>query len=155
MSTPRPRARISLTAAVAALAGTLALGACAAGPSRAAQARAAWGEPAARTAYPLTVRFDNAARGPVHVYLVTAQREWLLGRVEPGALATLRVPPAALAGTLGFVRLAVLEGARLTPQAARDPRAALTIAQPARAFAVQRWTFERGQLTPLQLAGRR
>lgn len=161
MTTLRPRALVSLAAAMAAAtAGTLALGACAAGPSRAARSRpawspAAWTEAADPEARPLSVRFDNGARGQVHVYLITAQGEWLLGRVEPGALATLRIPPAALAGPPGFVRLAVLEGARLTPQAGRDARAVLTIAQPASAFAAQRWTFAQGQLTPLQLAGAR
>lgn len=142
------------------MAGTLALSACAAGPSRAAESRAApspsaWTEAAALAARPLSVRFDNGARGHVHVYLITAQGEWLLGRVEPGERATLRVPPTALAGPPGFVRLAVLEGARLTPQAGRDARALLTIAQPASAFAAQRWTFAQGQLTPVRLAGAR
>ncbi len=152
MTLPRLRPLVSLAAAAAA---TLAVGACAGSPSRTGPSRAAWDESAAVRAHPPTVRFDNAANAPVHVYLVTPQREWLLGRVEAGALTTLRIPPAALAGAPGFVRLAVLEGARMTAQAARDPRAAFTIAQPASAFAIQRWTFAHGQLTPLRLAGAR
>ncbi|MDQ3997096.1 MAG: hypothetical protein M3303_08755, partial [Gemmatimonadota bacterium] len=51
----------------------------------------------------------------------------------------------------GLVRLAVIMGGRLTLQAARDPRAQLTIAQPASAILSQQWRFAQGQLTPLPL----
>ena len=37
---------------------------------------------------PGQIRFDNDAREHVHVYLIGEKREWLLGRVEPGAMAT-------------------------------------------------------------------
>ena len=138
MTTPRPHARVSLAAL------TLALAACATAPAR----------PTAGAA--LALRFDNEAREHVHVYLVGERREWLLGRVAPGARATLRIPAAALADSPGFVRLAVLPGGRLTQQSVAEARAAVTIAQPARALASQRWWFSQataqpqapGQLTP-------
>jgi hypothetical protein len=104
---------------------------------------------------PLTIRFDNGAREHVHVYLVGRHRQWLLGRVEPGARATLRIPKAALAGYLGVVQLAVLTGERLTLQAARHSRATFTVAQPASAILSQRWMFAQGQLTSLPFRGAR
>jgi len=101
---------------------------------------------------PLTIPFDNYSREYVHVYLVDGRdRQWLLGRVEPWSQATLRVPAAALAGSTGFVQLAVLTSERITPQVARDPRAMLTVAQPASAILSLRWAFAQGQLTPLPL----
>ena len=147
MSTPRPRTIVSFVATTTA---ALALAACARGASRPA---AAGPRPAAVDAP--VVRFDNEGREHVHVYLVGERREWLLGRVEPGARATLRIPPASLAASPGFVRLAVLAGGRLTADAAGERRAALTIAQPAAAILAQRWTFGQGQLTPLGPAGAR
>lgn len=148
MITPRTRAIVSFLATTTTAA--LALGACAGSPSRpAADGRALVpGAP--------TVRFDNEGREHVHVYLVGEQREWLLGRVEPGARATLRVPDASLAGQPGFVRLAVLTGERVTMQAARDARATIattTVAQPASTILSQRWTFAQGQLTSLRRPG--
>ena len=73
----------------------------------------------------------------------------------PGARATLRIPDASLDGSPGFVQLAVLTGERLTLQAARSPRATLTIAQPASALLSQRWMFAQGQLMSLGLGGAR
>jgi hypothetical protein len=147
MTTLRTRAFVSLAATTAV---TLALGACAPGPSR-----PALDGPAPMDGRPIAIRFDNDAREHVHVYLVGGQRQWLLGRVEPGARATLRIPEAALAGSLGSVQLAVLTGERLTLQAARDPRATFTVAQPASAILSQQWMFAQGQLTSLPLRGAR
>lgn len=135
MTTPHARSRVSLAAALTA---TLALGACAGGP-----ARHAGREPARLPAPPIAVRFENEARDYVHVYLVGAKREWLLGRVAPGALAMLRIPDAALAGDLWSMQLAVLVGERATLRAADDPRAAITLAQPAAAILAHRWTFSK------------
>jgi hypothetical protein len=147
MTTRLTRAIVSLAATMAV---TLALGACVRGPSRPAS-----DGPAPMDGHPLTIRFDNYGREHVHVYLVGTQRQWLLGRVEPGARATLRIPEAALAGSQGFVQLAVLTGERLTLQAARDPRATFTVAQPASAILSQQWMFAQGQLTSLPLRGAR
>ena len=97
----------------------------------------------------LTFRFDNDGREHVHVYLIGVQRQWLLGRVEPGAMATLRIPVDAIEASARFVRLAVLTGERVTLQASRDPRATLTIEQPVSAVLGQRWRFSEGQLTSL------
>lgn len=147
MTTPRTRSLVSL---VTTLAATLALGACASAPSRHAGDGLAPMEGS-----PLAVRFDNDARTHVHVYLVGERREWLLGRVEPGAIAALRIPNAALAENQGFVRLAVLAGERVTLRAAANARTEITIAQPASAILAQRWTFSRtlsqGQLTARRL----
>jgi hypothetical protein len=149
MTTPRTRSRVSLAGLTAALTValtvTFALGACATAPSPAP----------APTAAPVAVRFDNDASVYVHVYLIGEKREWLLGRVEPGARATLRIPDASLLESQGTVRLAVLAGDRVTLRAARDARAAMTIAQPTSTMLSQRWTFsqtlQQGQLTSLRL----
>jgi len=140
MTTSGTRVVVSLAAAVTL---TLALGACA------AASRSGLDEQEQMAASPLTVRFENEAREHVHVYLVTERREWLLGRVEPGSVATLRVPEASLAENPRSVRLAVLAGAAVTVQAARNPRAALTIAQPTSALLSQQWMFAQGQLTSM------
>ena len=101
----------------------------------------------------LTVRFDNEAQVSVHVYLVSEQREWLLGGVAPGARATLRLPVAALEETVGFVRLVVLAGGPMAVVVARDPRATYTISQPASSILKQRWTFSQRQLSPPEIFG--
>jgi len=92
----------------------------------------------------------------VHVYLVGEKREWLLGRVEPGARATLRIPEDALAGNPRSMQLAVLTGERITLRAAGAARTAISIQQPATQLLAQRWTFSTtlasGQLTSFQLA---
>jgi len=148
MTTLRPRSLVSLAAALTV---TLTLGGCVSAPSR-----TAWDAPAAADGTPLVVRFDNDARDYVHVYLIGEQRQWLLGRVEPGARATLRIPETALAGNPGSMRLAVLAGQRVTLHAAGAPGAAIAIAQPAAAFLSQRWSFSQtlanGQLTVLPRA---
>ena len=143
MTTPRTRAIVSLAAAMTL---TLAFGACVPGPSRLPSER-----PASVAARRLAIRFDNDAREHVHVYLIGEQREWLLGRVEPGARAALPIPEASLDGGPGLVRLAVLAGGRLTLQASRDARARVTVQQPASAILSQRWMFAQGQLTSLRL----
>jgi hypothetical protein len=143
MTTPRTHAIVSLTATMAV---TLALGACASGPSVPGLDRSA------PMGGPLAIRFDNDSREHVHVYLVDGrQHQWLLGRVEPWSQAALRVPAAALAVRTGFVQLAVLTSERMTPQVVRDPRAMLTVAQPVSALPSMRWMFAQGQLTPLPL----
>jgi hypothetical protein len=145
MTTPRIRSLVSLAAAL-----TLTLGGCASAPSH-----SAWDGSAPAEGPPLTIRFDNDSRDYVHVYLVVDQREWLLGRVEPGARAALKIPDAALSGNAASVRLAVLAGERVTQRAAGEPRAAITMAQSAVEILSQRWTFSqtpgRGQLTSLLL----
>ena len=151
MTTLRIRSRVSLAAALLV---PLALGGCVGAPSRLAS------DGPARSDRPqLAVHFDNDARDHVHVYLVGGRREWLLGRVEPGARARLRLPEAALAEDLGSMRLAVLVGERVTLRAADKARATITMAQPAAAILSHRWTFSQtpatGQLTALRLAGAR
>lgn len=147
MTTLRSRLYVSV---IAALTVTLVLGGCASTPSRPASDAIAPSEGGQ-----LAFRFDNEARDNVHVYLVGAKREWLLGRVAPGARATLRIPEEALAEDAGFVRLAVLAGQRATLRAAGESRAATSIDQPVAAIVSQRWTFsktvERGQLMALGL----
>jgi hypothetical protein len=104
-------------------------------------------------ARPLSIRFDNEGREYVHVYVVGQKREWLLGRVEPGAGSTLRRPEGSGTEATGFVRLVVVAGGATTLDAAHDVRARVTMAQPATVLAAQRWRFAQGQLTGL--AGRR
>ena len=143
MTTPRPYVLVS-RAAMTIL--TLALGACASAP-----ARQALEQPSPIEAGQVSLRFDNQARSYVHVYLVGAKREWLLGRVEPGAVATLRIPDGSLESNPGFVQLAVVEGKQVTQRAARDARAQLTIAQPASSILARQWRFVPGQLTSREL----
>ena len=146
MTTPRLHALVSLASTIVL---TLGLGACAGTP-----ARVGLNDPAPEEATSLAIRFDNEARDYVHVYLVGQQREWLLGRVEPGATTALRIPDGALTDETGFVRLAVVQGGHVTQQAARDPRAMLTMAQLPTTLASQRWRIAQGQLTGLALGSR-
>ena len=88
---------------------------------------------------PLTIRFDNQARDHVHVYLIGQRREWLLGRVEPGGVATLRLPEDVFDSDPGFVQLGVLAGGNVTQRAARDPRVQLTISQDPSSLLTRRW----------------
>jgi hypothetical protein len=146
MTTSRTRALVSLATTIA----TVALGACAG-----AAPRQALDGSALRERPPGAIRFDNDGRDYVHVYLVGERRQWLLGRVEPGAIATLRIPAAALARDSGPMRLAVIVGGRVSLQAARDASVRLTIAQPASHILSQEWRFAQGQLTSLGLSGSR
>ena len=144
MLTPAGR----LTVSVISVAVTLALGACARGPSPTTRPGAA-----AAAEQGATIRFVNEAESYADVYLVGETRQWWLGRVAPGARTTLRISNEALTVTSGYLRLAVLAGASLTAQAARDPRATLTIAQPGQSLLDQRWTFRQSQLTAPELFG--
>jgi hypothetical protein len=147
MTTPRTRSLVSLATTLTL---ALTLGGCASAPSsRALDASAPTDEA------PLAIRFDNQGREYVRVYLVGARREWLLGRVEPGARATLRIPDEALADDSRAMRLAVLAGGRLAVQATGEARAATMMAEPVALILAQRWTFSQslsgGQLTWLPL----
>ena len=147
MTTSRTRALVSLAVTMTV---TLALSACFRGASR-----PQLDDRVVRDGPSLAIRFDNDAREYVHVYLIGVKREWLLGRVEPGAVTRLRIPEESLAGGEGFVQLAVVTGGRVTMQAARDPRARLTVAQPASVLLTHRWKFVQGQLMPEKLGGPR
>jgi hypothetical protein len=145
MTTPRIRPVVSLAAALCV---ALTMGACASAPSHVASDASA-----AVDDGPRTVRFDNTGREFVHVYLIGEQREWPLGRVEPGARKTLRIPDEALADDAGSMQFAVIVGERVTLGAKRASRTILTIAQPGTVLLGQRWTFSQtpatGQLTSL------
>jgi len=138
MTTSRRRAFVSIAATMTF---TLALGACIG-----ASPRPVPNAGISTEALLLTIRFDNSARERVDVYLIGATREWHLGRVEPGAIASLRIPEEAFAEGSMFVRLAVLAGEPLTSEAARNPRAMLSIAQPASTILAQQWRFSQGEL---------
>ena len=137
-----------LTVSAISLAAALAVGACARGP-----APTTWEGTPVPMREGATIRFVNEAESYVDVYLVGETRQWWLGRVAPGARTTLRIRDDVLAATSGYLRLAVLAGASLSLQAARDPRATLTIAQPGRSLLDQRWTFRKLQLAPPELFG--
>jgi hypothetical protein len=132
------RRRVSLAVTMT---GALMAGACTRRPTPAA-------EPPAQA---LAIRFDNDARDYVHVYLIGMKREWFLGKVEPGAVARLRVPEEALTTGGAFVQLGVVTGSRVTVTAARDPRVRLTVAQPTSAILSHQWKFVQGQLMPQRL----
>ena len=141
MTTSSRRAFVSLAATIAV---TLALGACVHAPSRS--------EPdlISTDAGPLSIRFDNLGVERVDVYLIGAKREWPLWRVEPGGIAILRIPDGAFTDGSKFVRLAVIANEPLTFQAARNPRAKLTIGLPPAAIMAQRWSFSRGEITSVE-----
>jgi hypothetical protein len=120
---------------------TFPLGACVSASSRPVQDR-----PISRGASLLTIHFDNLSRQTVDVYLIGTKREWVLGRVAPGGVASLRLPDEAFAGGSMMVRLAVLAGEHETFAAARDPRAVFTITEPASAFLSKRWSYSQGNL---------
>ena len=143
MNTPTFRSLVSAHSLAAALAVTLAAG-CARGP----EARQA---PAPERAQRATIRFENEAQVPVDVYLVSERREWRLGRVAPGAIEALPVPDAALTSEPAMVSLAVIAGGSLSVQAAKDPRATYTVAQPARELLAQRFTFAQRQVGLTQI----
>jgi hypothetical protein len=142
MTTLFRRAFVSIAATMTM---ALGLGACASAPSR-----PVLDGPISTETRPLTIRFDNLTRENVDVYLIGVKREWMLGRVAPGAIASLRLPDGALAEGSMMVRLAVLAGERLTLAAARHPRAVLTVAQPASAIRSQQWAFSQGDLTSVR-----
>jgi hypothetical protein len=123
---------------------TLALAACASAP-----AQPVLGRPISTETGLLNIRFDNLSPETVDVYLIGTKREWILGRVAPGAVASLRLPDEALVRGSEMVRLAVLAGEPVTFAAARDPHAVITIAAPASAILLQRWTFSQGNLISL------
>ena len=112
--------------------------------------RAARGGPSRQADVPPSIRFDNDAREHVHVYLIGEKREWLLGRVEAGAIAMLRIPEESLAGDPTFVRLVVIPGEGVTLWAARHVRATPTLRQPLLDIVSQRWRFSQGSLTSLR-----
>jgi hypothetical protein len=143
MTTPRNRSLVSFAAVLTV---ALTLAGCASAPVRLAS-----DEPAVTEELPVSIPFENAARNYVHVYLVGQKREWFLGRVEIGARATLRIPDEALAEDAGPMRLAVLEGQRMTGRVAIDPHATTMLTLPVEAIVSQKWTFSEtastGQLT--------
>ena len=112
--------------------------------------QAARSGPSRESDVPPSIRFDNDAREHVHVYLIGEKREWVLGRVEAGAIAMLRIPEESLAGDPRFVRLVVIPGEGVTLRAARHVRATPTLAQPLLDIMSQRWRFSQGSLTSLR-----
>jgi hypothetical protein len=140
MPTPYRRTLVSLAAT---LTMTLALAACA-GSYRAV--------PRGLTTLdsrPHEIRFDNDGRQHVHVYLVGDSRQWLLGRVEPGARATLSIPAELAGENAAPVRLVVLMGERITLEAARHAQATLSVPMPAGTMLSRRWWFAQGDLMSL------
>ena len=146
MTTPRIRPVVSLATALCV---ALTMGACASAPPHIASDVS----DSSADAAPQSVRFDNTGREFVHVYLIGQEREWLLGRVEPGARKTMRIPDEALADDAGMMQIAVIVGERVSLGAKRASRTIFTVAQPRGSLLSQRWTFSQtpatGQLTSL------
>jgi hypothetical protein len=161
MTTHRTRSRVSCAAALAL---ALTLGGCASTGARysplgtTSTARPAFpGDPegsAADAPASVTIQFDNQGDDAVRVYLLNEKQQWLLGRVERGANARLRVPRAALTDDAAWMRLNVLPADPATVRGS-EARAAMTT-EPVAVIVSQRWTFSRsfagGQLTSLPLA---
>ena len=151
MTTPRFRSVVSLATALSI---TLSLGACASASPQFVSDAAVPADDA-----PRTVRFDNTGREYVHVYLISQQRQWLLGRVEPGARSSLRIPAEAMSEDMEWMQIAVVVGERVSLGATQASRRLITIVQPRTDLFGQRWTFSQtpatGQLTSLPVVGRR
>lgn len=144
MTTPRTRVIVSaVLSVVVSVIVTNVLAACAGG-----RASLASDDPAALVATAVSpfIAFDNDAREHVQVYLVSEQRQWYLGRVEPGARRTFRVPDDAVLASPQRLQLAVMVGLPITPHVTGDPRAMFTIAQPATSLFSQDWSVAQGQL---------
>ena len=107
-------------------------------------ARAA--EPAPR----VQIQVDNDSRDGIDVYLVSDTREWFVGRVAPGAKTWLPVPERALTWSPGMVRLVALPNGPRSMRALREPRAVVSLSQPAAALIDQRWAFTQGQFVARQ-----
>jgi hypothetical protein len=122
---------------------TIVLAACGGG-----RASLASDDPAAAVAAAVSpvIAFDNDAREHIQVYLVSESRQWYLGRVEPGARRTLRVPDEAVLTSPQRLQLAVMVGLPITPHVSGDPRAMFTISQPAARLFSQDWSIAQGQL---------
>lgn len=140
MLTPATRATVS---ALVMFTATLGLGGCA-GRATSAARDDAFVTPERR----LVIRFDNEAQRYVDVYLIGERRQWYLGRVAAGAKTTLRIPPTAVETADEVMRLAVLSETPQSIQVLRDPRATLTIAQPASYLVSQSWTYWPKQTSP-------
>jgi hypothetical protein len=145
MNTPAFRPMVSARSLTAALMVTLVAGCAGRSAPDATHATAPERAPRA------TVRFENEAQSPVDVYLVGERREWRLGRVAPGAIASLAIPDAALTSEPTMVSLAVISGGPLSVQAAKDPRATYTLAQPAAELLAQRFTYAQRQVGMTQI----
>jgi hypothetical protein len=141
MTTPCRRTLVSL---LATLTITLGLGACAGASYRAVPDRFSSLDLRAPE-----IRFDNDSREHVHVYLVDDYRQWLLGRVEPGAHRMLRIPEELVAENHTRVRLVALTGERVNLQAARHSQAALSVPLSAGTIMSRRWWFAQGDLMSL------
>jgi hypothetical protein len=150
MITPATRLTVSFLSLVTLFLTTLVLGACARGPSLVTQ-----GVAMVTPERPLTIAFENEADTHVDVYLIGEKREWWLGRLAPGARATLRIREEALTTERGFVKLAVLADATRSLQAARDPRTTFSLAEPASGLLAQRWTFRKTPLSSPEILGAR
>ena len=159
MTTRRTQSRVSFAAVLTAV---LTLTGCAATTSQlshfetgaldSAPLPAAPEATAAAEVASATIQFDNQADGAVRVYLVDEQRQWLLGRVERGANAALRIPGTALAAPSRWMRLSIVPSEPATARAT-DLRPATMSTEPVAAIISQRWTFARtlggGELTSL------
>jgi len=110
-------------------------------------------DPAAAVAAAVSpfIAFDNDAREHVQVYLVSEFRQWYLGRVEPGARRTLRVPDEAIVTSPQRLQLAIMVGLPISPHVTGDPRAMFTIAQPASHLFSQDWSVAQGQLISMPM----
>lgn len=93
------------------------------------------------------LRFDNAGRDRLDVYLVGEVRAWRIGRLEPGQARWLTVPRDIPPSDLSRLQMVVLANAPVTITPMQDPRAVSTIRLPVAMLWSQRWAFVQGQLT--------
>ena len=100
--------------------------------------------------------FENATPDQVRVYLVEGASEWLLGRVEPGRAAYLRLPADVLAKRGAEVSLiAVPIGTPRTAGLSGGAERIISTAEPAENLVTMRWTLSGRQLFSLPPLGER
>lgn len=100
-----------------------------------------------------SLRFDNAGRDRVDIYLVGETRSWHVGRLAPGQARWLTLPRDVSPSDRARLQMVVLANASLSVDPRRAPRAVTTLLQPLGTLASQRWSFTQGQLSALRMDG--
>ena len=97
-----------------------------------------------------TVTFHNRGRDRIQVYLIGANEEWLLGRLEPLETVHLKLPESSSVAGEPVV-LAVIPGWSRSPAPRRDRRAMISVAERSSNLPGEEWTFVNGQVQALRL----
>lgn len=103
--------------------------------------------------YP-TVAFVNSTVSSASVYLESAGRAWLLGRVDPGETAMLRVPAGmSLSGLFSLIAVPIGSRDTFGRSASLNPSAIRSMPGSADDLLALRWTLLEQQLITVPLPG--